>query len=371
MKINRITVWHVDLPFHKTYYLAGGRQKFDGLDSTIIRIDTDEGISGWGEGCPWGNTYLPAFGQGIRAGMELLAPALMGQDPRALWHINHLMDAILPGHPYIKSAIDVACWDILGKFSNLPVYRLLGGEKAEKVAINSSISCGTADDMMTLINEAHQQGYHTHSAKIGGDDVGADIERIRHICTNLPKGDKITFDVNRAWVPAVAISVMNATREMSEAWFEQPCETLEQCQQVRVNTTQPIMLDEVMHNMQDHLNAWKMHACEGVKVKPNRLGGLTKCAQVRDFCVSIGWQMHIEDLGGTALSDTAAFHLASSTPASFRLASWLCHPHIKIDPMQGQGVRNINGYGTPSDAPGLGIEPNPSELGEIFSYYEA
>ena len=82
MKIARITVWRKTLPLAKPYWLSGGRLKFEALDSTFVRIDTDDGLSGWGEGCPWGHTYLPAFGGGLRAGLELLAPALMGRDPR-------------------------------------------------------------------------------------------------------------------------------------------------------------------------------------------------------------------------------------------------------------------------------------------------
>ncbi len=115
MKITRITVFQLDLPLAKPYWLSGGRLKFELLDSTIVRIDTDEGVHGWGEGCPWGVTYLPAHGKGIRAAMEEIAPSLIGEDPRQHDHINRVMDMILPGHPYAKSALDVACWDILGK----------------------------------------------------------------------------------------------------------------------------------------------------------------------------------------------------------------------------------------------------------------
>ena len=115
MKITRITVYQLDMPLVEPYYLSGGRLKFERLDSTFLRIDTDEGISGWGEGCPWGHTYLPAHGPGIRAGIATLAPALIGLDPRSLDHVNRIMDVQLPGHPYVKSPIDMACWDILGK----------------------------------------------------------------------------------------------------------------------------------------------------------------------------------------------------------------------------------------------------------------
>lgn len=367
MRITRICVWQLDLPLTKPYFLSGGRLKFEKLDSTFVRIDTDTGLSGWGEGCPWGNTYLPAHGPGIRAGIATLAPALLGRDPRALDAINRTMDTALPGHLYVKSAIDMACWDILGRASGLPLWRLLGGEEADPVAVNSSISTGSNEDMITLIREAYAQGYRTHSAKVGGSDPALDISRIEAIEAALRPDETVTYDVNRAWVPAVAIQVLNNV--VLRGWIEQPCQTLSQCAHVAGRVSQPIMLDECLHSFEDHLEAWKLGACEGVKVKPNRVGGLTKARQIRDFGVSVGWQMHIEDLGGSALADTAAIHLASSTPGESRLASWLCHHHLAVDPVAGRGARNVDGFATPPSEPGLGVEPAMEVLGEPVSIY--
>ena len=369
MRINRITVWQYKMPLTEPYYLSGGRLKFEELDSTFIRIDTDEGLSGWGEACPWGHTYLPAHGPGVRAGIETLAPAMMGQDPRALDAINQLMDVTLPGHPYVKSPIDMACWDITGQAANMPLWMMFGGAEAKPVAVNSSISTGTPEEMLALIEKASAKGYRTHSAKIGGDDIPVDIERIEAISAGLPKGELVTFDVNRAWTPGVAIAVLNSVKACD--WVEQPCETLDQCGHVASRVDNPIMLDECMHDFDDHLRAWSMKACEGVKVKPNRVGGLTRSKQIRDFGVSVGWQMHIEDLGGSALADTAAIHLAASTPDANRLASWLCHYHLSLDPVPGQGARNKDGFATPPSTPGLGVAPDLNMLGDPVAIYEA
>ena len=368
MRISRISVWQIDLPLHTPYFLSGGRLRFDSLDSTIIRIDTDEGLSGWGEACPWGHTYLPAHGPGVRAGLGMLAPAMLGLDPRGLDHINAVMDATLPGHPYVKSAIDIACWDIFGQAAGMPLWQCLGGHEATRVAVNSSISTGTPDEMIELIRTASAAGYRTHSAKIGGTDIAADIERIDAIAAALPEEESVTFDINRAWQPATAVKVLNSVS--SRDWIEQPCETLDQCAHVAERVPQPIMLDESMHGFQDHLDAWRRGACEGVKVKPNRLGGLTRARQVRDFGVSVGWQMHIEDVGGTALADTAAIHLAASTPDANRLASWLCHYHLAVDPVPGQGARNDGGFAAPPSEPGLGIIPDENMIGAAVATYE-
>lgn len=369
MKITRLTVWQIELPLNEPYSLSGGRLRFDGLDSTILRIDTDAGLSGWGEGCPWGHTYLPAHGPGLRAGIETLAPALLGQDPRSPDHINLVMDTRLPGHPYAKSPIDIACWDILGQVAGLPLWQLLGGREAAPVAVNSSISTGTPDEMIALIERAAAKGYTVHSAKVGGTDTGLDISRIEAISAALPAGHRVTFDVNRAWTPATAIEVLNSVT--ARDWIEQPCETLDQCAHVAARVANPILLDECMTTFQDHLDAWARGACQGVKVKPNRVGGLTKARRVRDFGVSVGWQMHVEDVGGSALADTAALHLAAATPEANRLASWLCHDHLSHDPVPGQGARNENGAATPPTEPGLGIRPDTGLLGEPVAVYES
>ncbi|MEM7214528.1 MAG: mandelate racemase/muconate lactonizing enzyme family protein [Pseudomonadota bacterium] len=367
MRISKITVYQLDMPLTKPYWLSGGRLKFEKLDSTFVRIDTDEGVHGWGEGCPWGNTYLPAHGPGIRSGIETLSSSLLGEDPRSLLHINRVMDVNLPGHPYVKSAIDMACWDIVGKVSGMPLWQLMGGAEAVPVLVNSSISTGTPDEMIALINEASAKGYKVHSAKVGGSDIDLDISRIEAISAALPKGEKVTFDINRAWTPGVAIQVLNSVK--ARDWVEQPCETLDQCAHVAARVENPIMLDECMHTFGDHLEAWRNSACEGVKVKPNRVGGLTRALQIRDFGVSVGWQMHIEDLGGSALADTAAIHLASSTPEENRLASWLCHYHLAVDPVPGQGARNVSGKATPPSLPGLGVEPDITILNEPVNIY--
>ena len=367
MRISRISVWQVTLPLSAPYRLSGGRLRFDELDSTFVRIDTDEGVSGWGEACPWGHTYLPAHGEGVRAGLSVLAPALLGSDPRAPDAVNRHMDATLPGHAHVKSALDIACWDILGQAAGLPLWMLLGGDRAEPVAINSSISTGTPDEMIALIRQASKKGYRTHSAKIGGSDVTLDIARIEAISAALPDGEQITYDVNRAWTPGTAIKVLNSVA--ARDWVEQPCETIAACAHVAGRVANPIMLDECLHGFQDHLDAWKRGACEGVKVKPNRLGGLTRARHVRDFCVSVGWQMHIEDVGGSALADTAAIHLASATPEANRLASWLCHDHLALDPVPGQGARNDGGFVVPPSRPGLGVVPDADIIGAPASVY--
>src|SRR5262245_29518845 len=89
--------------------------RFESFDSTVVVVETDSGLIRVGETCPLGPAYLPAYAEGARAGLLKLAEGLIGEDPTQLGRINERMDHLLRGHPYVKSALDMACWDILGK----------------------------------------------------------------------------------------------------------------------------------------------------------------------------------------------------------------------------------------------------------------
>ncbi|HRW49528.1 MAG TPA: hypothetical protein P5333_18550, partial [Caldilinea sp.] len=140
MKIRKISAYQVDLPLHEGSYKWSGGKSVSVFDSTIVRIDTDEGITGYGEVCPLGPFYLPAYAAGCRAGIQELAPHLIGADPLQLDKLNRLMDAALKGHPYVKSAIDMACWDILGQVAGQPVCTLLGGRYGDDFVLYRAIS---------------------------------------------------------------------------------------------------------------------------------------------------------------------------------------------------------------------------------------
>lgn len=367
MKITRINVYQLDLPLSKPYWLSGGRLRFERLDSTLVEIETDEGVTGWGEGCPWGSTYLPAFGKGIRAGIDEIAPQLVGAEPHRLDVINRTMDTALPGHPYVKSALDLACWDILGKAVGLPLCELWGGRTIEPVSLHSSISTGTPDEMVEYVEAARARGYRMHSAKVGADIV-LDIDRIRTLTNVFAATDALTFDVNRAWLPDQAIQVMNAVTDCG-GYFEQPCETMEECLTVRRQTRQPLCLDESIHTYQDVVRAQTERVCEVIGLKVGRVGGYTKARRIRDFCVAMGLRMNIEETGGSVLADTAAVHLAQSTPVTHRRGTWLCHDMLTVDTAPGQGARNEMGQTVAPELAGLGVEPDLSVLGSPVASY--
>ncbi len=368
MKISRISVYQVTLPLEHPYRLSGGRLYFDQLDSTIVAIDTDEGIRGWGESCPWGSTYLPAFARGVRAGIEELAPQLLGLDPRRTDFIYRTMDIALPGHLYIKSALDMACWDILGKATGLPLCELFGGRLDQSIIIQNSVPTGTPEEMIKSIKRGQEKGYIVHTCKIGAD-VAKDIERIKAIAAYLPANESATFDVNRAMLMDDALRVMNAVTDRL-FYFEEPCQTYEESLQVRRATSHPIILDECIQRYGDLVRAKADGACEAIGLKINRVGGLTKAKRIRDFCLETGIRMNIEECGGSVIADTGAVHLAQATPETHLRATWLCHDMLTVDTAAG-GARNQGGKTYAPEEPGLGVEPKMDVLGEAIAIYSS
>lgn len=368
MKITAITVYQVELPLEHPYWLSGGRLKFETLDATFLRIDTDAGITGWGEGTPWGHTYVPAHGPGIRAGVQTMAPFVLGLDPRKVLDVERAMDLSLPGHLYAKSPIDMACWDIAGQAAGLPIADLMGGGSRKPLPIASSVGAKTAGETRTVIERYRDRGYVAHSVKIGGD-VARDIARIRDVESIRRDGEIVLYDVNRGWTRQQALRVMSQCEDLN-VMFEQPCETLDDIAAIAGKHASPVSVDESLLTLQDAARIARDGLAEIFGIKLNRVGGLTKAARMRDIALAHGIDMFVMATGGSVLADTEALHLAATIPPDNCHAVWACQDMITVDVAPGRGPRNDKGHLTLPEAPGLGVHPDMSLLGDPVAVYK-
>ena len=220
MKISRIRAYQVDLPLHEGSYRWSGGKSVNVFDSTVVEIETDGGVAGFGEVCPLGPFYLPAYASGVRAGIRELGPYLLGEDPLHLQKLNRRMDAALKGHAYVKSGIDMACWDILGKVTGQPVCTLLGGRFGDDFGLYRAISQESPEAMAKRVAEYHAQGYSRFQLKVGGD-ADTDIDRIRAVRAMLQPGDRLIADANTGWRMHDALRVVRAVRDV-DVYIEQP-----------------------------------------------------------------------------------------------------------------------------------------------------
>jgi len=361
MKITRIFAHRVELPLREGGYQWSGGKSVTVFDSTIVGVETDTGLIGYGEVCPLGPFYLPAYADGVRAGLRELAPHLIGLDPRELSSLNHRMDAALKGHPYVKSGIDIACWDILGQATGLPVCVLMGGRFGESVRLYRAISQESPDAMAAKVAGYRAEGYTRFQLKVGGDP-DTDIERIRAVRAMLKPGDRLIADANTGWTQHEAMRVVRAVRDV-DVYIEQPCLNYEECLSVRRHTDQPFILDENIDCLDMLLRARADLAMDVVNLKISKLGGLTKTKQMRDLCVSMGIAMTLEDSWGGDITTAAIAHLAHSTPEEFRFTSTDFNSYVTVSTADG-APRRVNGFMSASTRPGLGIKPKMDVLGK-------
>ncbi len=361
MKIVRILAYRVELPLFETTYKWSGGKSVTVFDSTIVRVETDTGLVGHGEVCPLGPFYLPAYADGVRAGLRELGPHLLGEDPRQLGKLNRTMDAALKGHPYVKSGIDIACWDILGQAAGMPVCELLGGRYGDDITLYRAISQESPAEMASRVAGYRAEGYRRFQLKVGGDpDV--DIERIRAVAAELEPGDRLIADANTGWTQHEAMRVVRGVRDI-DVYIEQPCLTYEECLSVRRHTDHPFVIDENIDGLDVLLRAKADLAMDVVNLKISKLGGLTKIKQARDLCVSMGIAMTLEDSWGGDIATAAIAHLAHSTPSEFQFTSTDFNSYVTVSTADGAPQR-VNGRMAASREPGLGIRPKMDVLGQ-------
>jgi L-alanine-DL-glutamate epimerase-like enolase superfamily enzyme len=365
MRIIKIEAYRVELPLHEGSYKWSGGNAVEVFDSTIVAVDTDEGITGYGEVCPLGSAYLAAYANGARTGIAELAPSLIGLDPTELGVLNTHMDRAMKGHPYVKSPIDVACWDILGKACGKPVATLMGGCYGEDVALYRAISQDAPEAMAERVAHYRGEGYTKFQLKVGSD-VDTDVERIVAASDELESGDILIADANTGWTQHEAMRVASFVRDI-DVYIEQPCRTYEECLSIRRHTERPFVLDEVIDDLAMVVRGHADQAMDVINLKISKVGGLTKARQIRDLCVSLGIALTIEDTWGGDIATAAIAHLAHSTPPQLLFTTTDFNSYVTVSTAEGAPQRE-HGRMKTSKAPGLGITPRLEVLGApVFS----
>lgn len=366
MLITDIAVYQVDLPIAEGSYDWSHGNSYEAFDSTIVRLDTDAGITGWGEVTTLGSAYLSAYARGARTGIEELAPAVLGADPTQPAVMFEGLDQQLRGHPYAKSVIDMACWDIAGKAADAPVSTLLGGRFGEDVPLYRAISQDTPEAMAESVATYREQGYENFQLKIGEDPV-IDAERIRTTRAELDDEHVLDADANTGLTRHEAVRLVEAVEDV-DVYIEQPCRSYEACRAVRRKTDHPFVLDEVMTGVDAVVRGYQDDAMDVVNLKISKVGGLTRARTIRDLCSQFELATIIEDTWGSEIATAAIAHLAQSTPADARLASTDFQSYNTVTTADGAS-ETADGRMRAPTGPGLGVEPRIDVLGKPVATY--
>ena len=368
MKITGISLYKTPLPYVGGSYGWGAGNAITTAIASVVVIDTDAGLQGCGEFTPCGENYMVAHSEGVEALLRLVAPSLLGEDPRQVARIEALLDHLVQGHGYAKSPIDIACWDLLGQSCGQPLWMLMGGKLTDGAPMYRVAPQKATDETVAEMQRYREQGYRQFQIKVGSDWSG-DIERIQTGVSLLEPGEKAMADANQGWRVDNAIRVARATADLDYI-LEQPCRTYEECQQVRRVAQQPMKLDECITGM---AVAQRVVADKGAEIcclKLSNLGGLSKARRVRDFLVDNRLPVVSEDTWGGEITTAAVAHFAASTPEEYlQNTTDLMNYNTRSTGIGGAYARDGKLYAP--DGPGLGVNPDFESLGPAVAEWRA
>ncbi|MGX9357471.1 mandelate racemase/muconate lactonizing enzyme family protein [Roseobacteraceae bacterium S113] len=360
MKITTLKLWHVPLTSHATYYMAEGKT-CDTVETVVIALSTDTGLTGWGEVCPIPH-YLPAYARGVAPALQELAPVLLGADPIGPEALMARAEAHLIDHRYAKSALDIALWDLTGKAADLPLHALLGGQQTARLPLYHSITCVEPDEMARMARDAQATGITQFQAKLGASgDWTTDVERLAKVREAVGPGPLVYGDWNCGTTSLTATRVGRAAADY-DVMLEQPCATIADCARVKDATGLPMKLDETAHDTASLLEAHQRGCMDAVAIKLSKFGGLSASRRARDLCLYLGARMCVEDTWGSDITTAALLHLAATTPAKALLNT--CDLSGYVAPrLAPEGPMRHDGHITAPQGPGLGITIDETVLG--------
>ena len=360
MKITRIRVYKTPLPYVDGAYGWGAGNAIEVAMASVVVLDTNAGLQGCGEFTPCGENYMVAHSEGVEALAKLVAPSLLGEDPRQLGRIEQLLDHLVQGHGYAKAPFDAACWDILGKATGQPVWMLLGGKLTDGAPMYRVAPQRSTEETIAEMNRHRASGYRQFQIKVGGD-WQTDIDRIRHTVPLLEPSEKAMADANQGWRVDNAIRVARATRDL-DFILEQPCRTYEECQQVRRVAKQPMKLDECVTGIHAAQRIVADRGAEICCLKISNLGGLSKARRVRDYLIDNRIPVVSEDTWGGEITSSVVAHFAASTPEDYlQNTTDLMNYNTRSTGIGGPTTQDGKLYAT--DTPGLGVTPAFESLG--------
>lgn len=352
MKITDVKVKEVEIPLRKPFRISLGVITMARI--AMVEIQTDEGISGYGEGA----SALLISGdilEGIKKGIEILGDAIIGINPMDIEKVYWKMDRTLARNPAAKAAIDIAIHDLIGKITNQPLYKLLGGYR-DTFVTDMTVGIDEPEKMAISAKKAVNKGFDTIKTKVG---VGfeEDIQRIKSIREAVGNDIKIRVDANQAWSAKEAIRIIEKMAEYDIELVEQPvlAHDLEGLAQVTYNTSVPIMADESVFNSKDVLNIIKMRAADIINIKLMKCGGLREAQKINTLAEVAGMECM---LGCMAEESNIGISAAASLGAALKnitRGDLDAMFFLSSLPVEG-GVAIEGGKITFSQKPGLGIE---------------
>ena len=379
MRITGCEVFLVALPSRREHTWASKMETPIGHHA-VLRLDTDEGVSGWGEApaiATWGGAHGRHSGETPETVKHLveayLVPAVLELDPAEIAVVHQRLDKVVKGNPYAKAAVDIACFDLAGKAQGVPVSTLLGGRLRDGIEVTHSLGIMDVDRCVAEAEQAVGEGVGTIKCKTGLDP-DRDVELVRRLRETLGDGVRIRVDGNEGY-RTVQEAVETTKRQEEHGIFlcEQPVAGAEALARVAERIDVPVMADESAWTVHDVLELHELRAAECFSCYVTKPGGLHRARQQAEIASALGMY---HDIGGSiemGIGNAANLHLGAAMPLAtlpsvcpVTKPAGASGPEIAgiyyTDDIVAEPFRFEEGKVLVPDGPGLGVEVDLEKL---------
>ena len=353
MKITQIRLGKLSVPLRTPFKTA--LRTVDRVEDIVVELHTDTGAVGYGEAPPTGPITGDTTGGIVGGILELIAPALLGQEVDDFETVTALVQKAGVHNTSAKAAVDMALWDLYGQLHQIPVHKLLGGARRTLVT-DLTISVNPPEQMARDAREAVARGYDCLKVKVGADPT-LDTARLAAVRKAVGRDVCIRIDANQAWTPRQAVRILNEMQDkgLGLELVEQPVPAadLEGLAYVTRHSWVPVMADESVFSPADALRIFQTRAADYVNIKLMKCGGLTNALRIASAAEVYGVECMIGCMLEAKIAVNAAVELACARSVITKVdldGPVLC----SVDPVEG-GAQFDERIITVSDAPGMGI----------------
>ena len=362
MKITAITIYRYDIPLKAPIAISLGT--IEHARNILVQIQTDEGVTGWGEGSPFWMIVGETQASGLVAA-EDMATLLLGKNPLNIEGCLYTLTRYLAGHPTTRSAFDMAIYDLAAKVAQMPLYQFLGGSKRQLVT-DETIYINSPERMANDALRIQNNGAEAIKVKLG-TNLHDDIERIKAIRQAIGLETPIRTDANQSWNVVTASAVLRVIGEWNVQYCEQPINRhdITGLRHIRQQSTIPIMADESLFSAADAIRLVREEAVDYFNIKLSKSGGIFEALNINAIAEAAGTPCMIGCMSESRLGLTANAHFASARRNVCFYDLDACFEHAD-DPVQG-GI-TYNGYRIElPETPGIGADIDPAFLKTLSS----
>ncbi len=360
MKIAGIEIYKYDVPLKSPFRISLGA--VSAANDVLIRIRTDSGLIGIGEACP----FPPITGETQDTNLSMarsLREMFIGKDPLAIESLVAEMGAVVHSNPSVVAAYDTALFDILGQAAGLPVFRLLGGDKA---VFETDVTTGidTPAGMAANAREHAGRGYKTLKAKVGLNP-DEDIARVQAIREAIGPDINLRIDANQGWSVPQAIYALRGMEKFKIQLVEQPVVAWDTAglKAVREESPIPIMADEAVFGPADAMKLIRADACDHFNIKIMKAGGILNSVRIAHIADGANIRCMVGCMLETKLGLTAAAHVVASQK-NIIFADLDGNDEHVFDPVTG-GITVKGGVLIMPETPGIGCDIDPAFLNKL------